>query len=74
MDKLATIDYIDRVDRLLERIESKRQLLQLFQEANESSQLNVEETNDLLNRYVAELDNLLREHGLTVQLLQPVRL
>lgn len=74
MNKAVNEQYIDRVDRLLDHIESKRQLLRLFQQAHEPNRLNVEETTDLLNRYVGELDSVLREHGLTVQLLQPASL
>ena len=72
MDNLLTNDYEKRVLRLLERIESKRQLIKMYREATQPSQLMIDELSDLMGRYVAELDELMQEHGLSVQLMQEV--
>ena len=66
MDNLVTDDYEKRVIRLLERIESKRQLLKLYRQATDPSQLMIDE--NLLQRDVSELDALMQEHGLRIQL------
>ncbi len=50
MDNLVTDDYEKRVIRLLERIESKRQLQKLYRQATEPSQLMIDENNDLLQQ------------------------
>ena len=68
MDNLVTDDYEKRVIRLLERIDSKRQLLKLYRQVTEPSQLMIDENNDLLQRDVSELDALMQEHGLRIQL------
>lgn len=69
MENALTEDYERRVIRLLERIEAKRQLVKICREASEPSQLMIEETTDLLQRYVNELDALMQEHGLSIQLM-----
>lgn len=68
MDNLLTEDYGKRVVRLLERIESKRQLLKHYRQATELSQLMIDENTDSLQRHVIELNTLMQEHGLMVQL------
>lgn len=68
MEPLLTDDYENRVIRLLERIESEQRLLKLCREATEPSQLMIEETIDLLQRYVNELDTLMQQYGRSVQL------
>lgn len=68
MDNLLTDDYEKRVVRLLEQIESKRQLLKLYRQASEPSQLMIDENTDLLQRHVDELNALMQQQGLMVQL------
>ena len=68
MENVLDENYERRVIRLLERIESKRQLLKLCRQTTEPSQLMIDENNDLLQRHVSELNALMQEHGLIVQL------
>ncbi|MBC8154714.1 MAG: hypothetical protein H7Z72_17590 [Bacteroidetes bacterium] len=69
MENARMDDYEKRVVRLLERIESKRQLLKMYRGALEPSSLMIEETTESLQRYVNELDALMQEHGLSIQLI-----